>query len=62
MENVQVGGSIYDKIAILARRNFEATLDYYERDYGYESGDEFDVDEPDNLSNNSDSESKADEG
>lgn len=45
MENVQVGGSIYERIAILARRNFEATLDYYERDYGYESGNEFDADE-----------------
>ena len=62
MENVQVGGSIYDKICILARRNFEAMLDYYVRDHGYESGDEFDIDEPDNLSNNPDSESKADEG
>ena len=44
MENVPVYGSIYEKIA-LARRNFEATLDYYERDYGYESGNEFDADE-----------------
>jgi hypothetical protein len=62
MENNQVDGCIYDKISRLARRNFEAMLDYYERDHGYESGEEFDMDEPDDLSNNTDSESKADEG
>ena len=56
MENAQVNGFIYDEIGRLARRNFEAMLNYYERDLGYESGDEFDTDEP-----NTNSEIEADE-
>ena len=58
MENEEnnFDGSMYDESARLAWRSFKATLDYYERDGGYESGDEFDI--ADNNVNNL----KGDEG
>lgn len=46
MQNVQeinFYGSIYGEISRLARRNFEASLYYYERDLGYESGNESNI-------------------
>ena len=58
MEEDNFNNSLFGEICRLARRNFEATLAYYERDEGYESGDEFDTDEPDNNVNNL----KGDEG
>ena len=63
MQNVQeinFYGSIYGEIIRLARRNFEASLDYYERDLGYESGNESTI-EIINESNTN-SEIEADEG
>jgi hypothetical protein len=59
VEEIHFYGSIYDEIIRQAIRNFEATLNFFdelhqfnnfqtEPDLGYESGNELDIDEPDN--------------
>lgn len=64
MEEIKFVEGIYRKIiSRVIKRNFEVSLDYYERDLRYESGNESDIEITNELDNNvNDSESKSDKG